>query len=736
MPHKKLFLSLLALLFLQITVAQKVIAIDQKGTKVTVINNKVTDSVKPHANPNSNDVWFDTSTTPTAVKIYDGTTWLIMEHKGTEGSLFFAAKNGLPTEDNSQLFWNAANNRLGVGTNSPSDKLTVNGSVSSMGIFNTGAISNSGLFTNGAGINNTGTITNTGAITNSGLLTNNAGIVNTGGITNIGRIKNDNGAVGTPSYSFTDDTNTGIYRPAEDQLAFSTKGTQALFIDAAQQVNFLKNVRLAGKLLDGSSLSGTAGQVLTSTSSGTKWQTNTNWLISGNSGTTASNFLGTTDNVKMTIRSDNLPMLEFGRRKTLNLTANYPDYRDDSQPVVYVRGDTIRSALQFAADGASFYKPMFYTVKNGSFRLKGSAGGTDMFEIGSAGSNNNGRLEFIVGDDGKEPMIFSRYEFRPTSQGLKEFFRVQGSKDAENAKTRFGINLNPTSVPLDPTYNTDDNGAIANSTFQVNGSISNSIIDTGTSTTLTLNEDHYAIILKDNFRQIITPAADSSKGRIYVIKNPTLRDVAISSYKNNINANSKVIASGTTLWIQSDGTYWQQISPDGGSSGSTVKSGSFIIEGPFTANLVNSSNAVVGKYRTIPLPNFKFNPSQITFTTNSTVDSENMAAVTDSNANSFGNSTGYYSNDNGTISQQFSFSGGSNRVYGNAYYIAPSSYASSSYCIGVVYYDLYGREYGRISARVSATTSTTVTLEVFYVEGNSGGQIYNKKLLVLYTANK
>lgn len=88
MPHKKLFLSLLTLFFLQITVAQKLNAIDQKGTKIEIINNKVTTAATAPSNPNSNDVWYDSSTTPTTVKIYNGTAWVIMEHTGTKGSVF------------------------------------------------------------------------------------------------------------------------------------------------------------------------------------------------------------------------------------------------------------------------------------------------------------------------------------------------------------------------------------------------------------------------------------------------------------------------------------------------------------------------------------------------------------------------------------------------------------------------------------------------------------------------
>ena len=44
------------------------------------------------------------------------------------------------------------------------------------------------------------------------------------------------GAAATPSYTFTGDTNTGIYSPGADQVAISTNGTGRLFIDASGNV--------------------------------------------------------------------------------------------------------------------------------------------------------------------------------------------------------------------------------------------------------------------------------------------------------------------------------------------------------------------------------------------------------------------------------------------------------------------------------------------------------------------
>ncbi|MDH7445063.1 PA14 domain-containing protein [Aquimarina sp. 2201CG14-23] len=291
---------------------------------------------------------------------------------------------------------------------------------------------------------------------------------------------------------------------------------------------------------------------------GTNWvsTSNDNWLVDGNTGLPTTSFLGHIDDVRMEIRSNNLPLLQFGRRQTLGLVQGFPDYTDVDQPLVLLNGDGTTSALQFTATGASFYRPIFFTTTNGSFRLKGSTGGTDLFEIGSAGPANDGRLEFIIGDDGAEPIIFKRYDYR-RGQFHREFFRVQGSNNTADATTRFGINLNTQEVPIDADY--DDSSAgftIANSTFQVEGSISKSILTT--TGNLTLTENHYTIIL-GGIHTITFPAANTCQGRIYSIKNPNNNSTTISSYVSTDNSNQTIIPNESVLWVQSDGTNWIQI---------------------------------------------------------------------------------------------------------------------------------------------------------------------------------
>lgn len=148
-----------------------------------------------------------------------------------------------------------------------------------------------------------------------------------------------------------------------------------------------------------------------------------NWLITGNGNVnSATHFLGTTNDVKMVLKSNNTSFLEFGRRATLGLVQNYPEYTDADESVTFVK-----SALQFDVPGTvQFYKPKFWTTSDGNFRLKGPAAGTDFFELGATGTNNNGGFDFIIGDDGDEPILFKSYYYVDSS--YTEMMRMQSKK--------------------------------------------------------------------------------------------------------------------------------------------------------------------------------------------------------------------------------------------------------------------------------------------------------------------
>jgi len=160
------------------------------------------------------------------------------------------------------------------------------------------------------------------------------------------------------------------------------------------------------------------GDVIVTTNAGAN-----NWLITGNTGVDQTlNFLGTTDDKKMSLRSNSQPYLEFGRRQTLGLTEGYTDYTDNDEKVTWVR-----SALQFEVPPAvSFYKPKMWTTTDGNFRIKGASAGTDYFEMGATGTANNGGFEFIIGDDGDEPILFKSYYYGTTT--FTEMMRLQSGK--------------------------------------------------------------------------------------------------------------------------------------------------------------------------------------------------------------------------------------------------------------------------------------------------------------------
>ncbi|WP_426486150.1 hypothetical protein [Flavobacterium sp. 2] len=256
-----------------------------------------------------------------------------------------------------------------------------------------------------------------------------------------------------------------------------------------------------------------------------------NWLLIGNSATSGSNFLGTIDDVKMTLKSNNQTYFEFGRRQTLGLTVAREDYTNDNQLVTH-----LRSALQFEAPNALTYKPMFFVNSLYNFRLKGSAASNDYFEIGAAGNvANSGSCEVIIGDEGDEPIVFQKLN----ASTAVEMMSMQGT--GLNSQVRVGINKN---------------AAAATSILEVKGSISKRI--TSVSADLILTDIHHTVVITGGTSTVTAtlPAASTCQGRVYIIRNTSGSAKNISSYLNLAGVSIATLANNTTIWIQSDGTNW------------------------------------------------------------------------------------------------------------------------------------------------------------------------------------
>lgn len=107
---------------------QEIRVIDNKGTKVLVRNTTVSTGATAPVAPVQNDIWFDTSdANHQRVKVWNGSSWAELTFTGIPGSIFFAGPDGVPTQDNNAFFWDGTNDRLGLGTSSPTQSLDVNG---------------------------------------------------------------------------------------------------------------------------------------------------------------------------------------------------------------------------------------------------------------------------------------------------------------------------------------------------------------------------------------------------------------------------------------------------------------------------------------------------------------------------------------------------------------------------------------------------------------------------------
>ena len=94
------------------------------------------------------------------------------------------------------------------------------------------------------------------------------------------------------------------------------------------------------------------------------------------------------------------------------------------------------------------------------------------------------------------------------------------------------------------------------SRLHTGGSFATAIMTTASN--LILNKNHHTIILGGN-HNIVLPAANTCTGRVYIIKNPSAPATTISVFKNNSGSDDTLVPANSSLWLQSDGSNWQQI---------------------------------------------------------------------------------------------------------------------------------------------------------------------------------
>lgn len=133
---------------------------------------------------------------------------------GTEGSVLFAGASGVLAQDNTNFFWDDTNNqlRLGAGTASLPTYTFAGDTTTGFYSVSAGTIGLTFSGTQRYGISSTSIVSGTA-----------------GGFTLI----RASGSASSPTYTFSGDTNTGIYRSGADTLEFSTGGNERARFDSS-----------------------------------------------------------------------------------------------------------------------------------------------------------------------------------------------------------------------------------------------------------------------------------------------------------------------------------------------------------------------------------------------------------------------------------------------------------------------------------------------------------------------
>lgn len=182
---------------------------------------------------------------------------------GTAGSVLFVGAGGTLAQDNANFFWDDTNNRLGIGSASPGAPLFVSGSISPVANANATIVSFSGTIVEAASgvhaqlatlavapatvtagvatVTDTATVYIQDAMTATVTGANYALWVDAGNVRADGVILGSNGAVGAPSYSFTNDTDTGLY--------IAAAGDFRLAINGVDRVRFLTESYFTGSVV-------------------------------------------------------------------------------------------------------------------------------------------------------------------------------------------------------------------------------------------------------------------------------------------------------------------------------------------------------------------------------------------------------------------------------------------------------------------------------------------------------
>ena len=159
--------------------------------------------------------------------IYMNNTMLVDSSKNITAGTIMASGNSAIAQQGAYIQWSRSGSSILPATN-PGATFLVNQKGALGGGFSFGEATTANVYTENMVLDSTGNLTVNGSVTAAGLTTSGTTDLTVGG-----QIYTGTDSASTPGYSWTGDTNMGIFRKAADTIGFATSGAEKVAIGSS-----------------------------------------------------------------------------------------------------------------------------------------------------------------------------------------------------------------------------------------------------------------------------------------------------------------------------------------------------------------------------------------------------------------------------------------------------------------------------------------------------------------------